>query len=94
MIPPPSTDPPAAVTPNCPNNVKVVQMDAYAIEYTLPPQTGSPNKENFKELQKVTETFLKNHMINSYKMSTQANLCDFTAPLVVAHFTYVYLSQF
>ena len=67
-------------------------MDTYAIDYTISQSAGTLSKADFRELQVVTEKVLKNHMINEYKLSTQADLCDFTASFVTAHYTYVYLT--
>ena len=68
-----------------------VAMETYAIDYTLSQTDRAPIKADFLALQKITEEFLKDHMVNAYKVSTQANLVDFKTSFVTAYFTYVYL---
>jgi len=69
------------------NNFKYVGIEIYAIDYTLFQTDRTPIKVDFLELQKITETFFKDHMVDAYKISTQANLVDFTTSFVTAHFT-------
>ena len=52
----------------------------------------APIKVDFIALQKVTETYLKDHMVDEYKTSTQVKMVDFTTSFVTAHFTYVCFS--
>ena len=62
-------------------------MEIYAIDYTLFQTDRTPIKVDFLELQTITETYFKDHMVEAYKISTQANLIDFTTSFVTAHFT-------
>lgn len=71
--------------------VERVGMDTYAIDYTLSQAGTAPSKADFRELQTITESFFKKHMVDSYKASTQAELVDFTTSFVTAHFTYVHV---
>ena len=67
-------------------------MEPYAIDYTISQDAGALSKANFRELQVVTENYFRQHMIDAYKLSTQADLCDFTASFVTAQYTYVDLT--
>ena len=67
-------------------------MEIYAIDYTLFQTDRAPIKVDFIALQKVTETYLKDHMVDEYKMSTQVKMVDFTTSFVTAMFTYVCFS--
>eukprot|EP00535_Pseudo-nitzschia_heimii_P010662 CAMPEP_0197177902 /NCGR_PEP_ID=MMETSP1423-20130617/3344_1 /TAXON_ID=476441 /ORGANISM="Pseudo-nitzschia heimii, Strain UNC1101" /LENGTH=469 /DNA_ID=CAMNT_0042627523 /DNA_START=71 /DNA_END=1481 /DNA_ORIENTATION=+ len=94
VIPPPTATakeaPVIAPTPNPQiggNNVKHVDVEIFAIDYTLFQTDRAPIKVDFLELQKITETYFRDHMVDAYKISTQANLVDFTTSFVTAHFT-------
>lgn len=92
---PPTVIPPfpSSVSTAAPNseiykdNIKHVEIDLYAIDYTLFQTDRAPIKVDFLDLQKITEAYFRDHMVNSYKVSTQANLVDFTTSFVTAHFT-------
>ena len=71
-------------------NLKHVKLDTYAVDYTLLQTDRAPIKVDFISLQKITDTYFKDYMIEAYKVSTQANLVDFKTSFVTAHFTYVY----
>jgi len=91
---PPSAIPPSPSNINPPptistddKNVQRVEMEVYAIDYTLFQTDRAPIKVDFIALQKVTETYLKDHMVDEYKTSTQVKMVDFTTSFVTAHFT-------
>ncbi len=71
-----------------PEEVKAVAMNTYALDYTLL-EAGStaPSKADFREVLSVTSDYFKEHMLNAYKISTQADLFDFTTSFVTAQFT-------
>jgi len=63
-----------------------VAIKIYAIDYTLSQTDRTPIKVDFLDLQKVTESYFKDYMLNAYVVSTQATLVDFTTSFVTAHF--------
>ena len=65
---------------------KGVAIKIYAIDYTLSQTDRTPIKVDFLDLQKVTESYFKDYMLNAYVVSTQATLVDFTTSFVTAHF--------
>ena len=72
-------------------NRKSVGLEIYAIDYTLSQTDRTLIKIDFLELQKVTESYLKDYIVDAYQESTQAILVDFTTSFVTAHLAYVNL---
>jgi hypothetical protein len=69
------------------NAYESMELQLYAIDYTLSQTDRMPIKVDFLELQAVTASYFKDYMIKAYQVSTQATLVDFTTVFVTAHLT-------
>jgi hypothetical protein len=68
------------------NAYESMELQLYAIDYTLSRTDRRPVKIDLQELQTVTASYFKDYMIKAYEVSTQATLVDFTTVFVTSNF--------